>query len=330
LNYTNVKQLLSTPQKVVVTAHKSPDGDAIGSSMALAIALKKLGHEVNVLVPDQYPKFLDWMDKGASILIDELSPNESTRIVSEASIIFSLDYNNLSRVGKLGPKIERSDAVKILIDHHLFPDESFDFALSDTAASSTAELVFRFLNELGYKDLIDKSISESLYAGIMTDTGSFRFSSTSSETHRIVAELMDKGLIPHVIHERINDTNSFSRLKLIGHALSNKLSVHKSGKAAILTLSLKEKNQFGYQKGDSEGLVNYGLSIEGVEIAIFLSEELEMVKFSLRSKGNIDVNDIARSHFNGGGHRNAAGGKLDLGLEQALERLNIVINGLFE
>ena len=298
--------------------------------MALALTLKKLGHEVFVLVPDIYPKFLHWIDKGASILIDELSPDESSRILIEASIIFSLDYNNLNRVGNLGPKIERSDAVKILIDHHLFPDESFDYVLSDIAASSTAELVFRFLNELGYKDLIDKSISESLYAGIMTDTGSFRFSSTSSETHRIVAELMDKGLIPHVIHERIYDTNSFSRLKLIGHTLINKLSVHKSGKAAIIPLSLKEKNQFGYQKGDTEGLVNYGLSIEGVEIAIFLSEELEMVKFSLRSKGNIDVNDIARSHFNGGGHRNAAGGKLDVGLEQALERLNIVINGLFE
>ena len=329
MNYIKLKQLFSKPQKVVITTHRSPDGDAIGSSMGLAICFHKMGHKVDVVVPDAYPKFLGWMDPEGNIIIDESDPDRSSQVLGNASVIFSLDYNNLSRVAAVGDKIEASDAIKVLIDHHLFPDNGFDFSLSDTTASSTAQLIYEFINEMGLIDSIDQQVAESLYAGIMTDTGSFRFSSTSANAHRVVADLIDKGLVPHLIHERIYDSNSFSRLKLIGHALSKKLSLHKSGKAAMIPLSLIEKNQFGYRKGDTEGLVNYGLSIKGVEVAVFLSEELEMVKFSFRSKGNVDVNEIARTQFNGGGHKNAAGGKLDANLEQALVQLDNALNDLF-
>jgi phosphoesterase RecJ-like protein len=329
VNYSNIKSVFERPKKVAITTHKSPDGDAIGSSMALGVVLRKLRNSVSVIVPDSFPQFLNWMDPESTILIDDQSPIECGLAISEADVVFSLDYNTLSRIGNVAPKIEASKAYKILIDHHLFPDSGFDEVLSDTSASSTAELIYDFICQMGWGEYIDKGVSECIYTGIMTDTGSFRFSSTKASTHRIAADLMDKGLVPSDVHQRIYDTNSFSRMKLIGHALSSNLILHKSGKAAIISLSLKEKNKFGYKKGDTEGLVNYGLSIEGVEIAMFLSEELDMVKFSFRSKGNVDVNEIARANFNGGGHRNAAGGRLDCDLDGAMQKLNEVLNELF-
>ena len=324
-----MKKLFSEQQRIVITTHKSPDGDAIGSSIGLARCMQKMGHNVSVVVPDAFPSFLSWMDRDETIMNDESDPDRVSEVLNNATVIFSLDYNDLSRVAAVGGKIQHTQATKILIDHHLFPSDGFDHSLSDITASSTAQLVYDFLFGMNLIDNIDNVVAECLYAGIMTDTGSFRFSSTSAHTHRIVAELMDKGLVPNIVHERIYNTSSYSRLKLIGHALGNKLFVHESGKAAVIPLSLKEKNQFGYKKGDTEGLVNYGLSIEGVDMAIFLSEELDMVKFSFRSVGNVDVNEIARNHFNGGGHKNAAGGKLDVQLEAALVHLNSALNEMF-
>lgn len=306
---------------MVITTHRSPDGDAIGSSMALYGMLAKRNHNVSVIVPDAFPRFLAWMDSEHCICHFDTNRDEAQELIENAEIIFSLDYNTLGRVGDVGKEIEKSNATKVLIDHHLSPDSGFDFVLSDTSASSTAQLVFDFTVGMNMQNEIDVSVAECLYAGIVTDTGSFRFPSTSAHTHEIVMELMRVGLKPEAIHQKIYDTNNLSRLRLVGYALSQKLEIDEQTQTAIIPLSLEEKNRFKYIKGDTEGLVNYGLSIEGVRMAVFMSEELDAVKFSFRSKGDVDVNQFARSFFNGGGHKNAAGGKLDLKLSEAINHL---------
>ncbi|GAB5539855.1 MAG: bifunctional oligoribonuclease/PAP phosphatase NrnA [Salibacteraceae bacterium] len=328
MDYTAINTILESPKTIAITAHKSPDGDAIGSTLALYHVLLDLGHNCRVIVPDAFPKFLNWMKGSHSIMIFDEDIEKAKSFVLGSDVVFCLDYNNLDRVGELGEAILASSAKTILIDHHLYPDTIFDFALSHTSASSTAELVYDFLNQLQLTDRIDVPIAQCLYAGIMTDTGSFRFSSTTAHTHEIVASLMNKGLEPTSVHQSIYDTNSISRLRLTGYALSSCLEVVANGKAAIIPLSLKDKNRFGYVKGDTEGLVNYGLSIDGVEVAVLLSEELNLVKFSFRSKGRVNVNEVARASFNGGGHRNAAGGKLDVQLDEAKSKLIKVLEQL--
>jgi len=310
---------------VVVTTHRSPDGDAIGSSLALYHFLQRNGIKANVIIPDADPEFLHWMAGHDSITIFESDQEAAKTLIAQANVIFSLDYNRLDRVADMEAWIENTSAQKILIDHHIDPAAYFDFSLSDTTASSTAELVFRFADNLGWKSMLNKEIAECLYAGIMTDTGSFKFNSTSANTHRIVADLMDAGLEPDKVHNAIFDNNSFDRLQLIGYALSKKFEFNDELGVSIIGLSLSEKNRFKYQKGDTEGLVNYGLSVKGAKMAVFLSEELNFTKFSFRSKGLIDVNKIARGYFNGGGHKNAAGGRLDMSLNESINYLKDVI-----
>ena len=326
LNFQELQSNLQSNTKIVITTHKSPDGDAIGSSMGLAHCLTSIGCTVNVVVPDAYPGFLSWMDRNQSIIVDQWKPGLASDVIQNAEVIFSLDYNNLSRVGDLGEKIAASNASKVLIDHHLDPDLNFDFVLSDTSASSTAQLVYSFLVEMRLDQYIDTHVAECLYAGIMTDTGSFRFPSTTAYTHRAVADLMDKGLKPSIVHEKVFDSNSFSRLKLLGHILGENLKLHKSERAVTMSLSIEEKARFEFRKGDTEGFVNYGLSISNVELSIFLTEDDGYVKLSLRSKGELDVNSIARKNFQGGGHKNAAGGKIDGDLEYAVELVNQVLD----
>lgn len=321
-----LKEALASPKTILVTAHRSPDADAMGASLALYNVLLKLGHKVNVVVPDSFPGFLAWMKGSGEVRFFQEQRGQSTRIINKAEVVFCLDYNNLERIGEMGPLIQKSDALTVLIDHHIDPSGNFDFILSDTSASSTAELIFRFLRSMSWDHLMDIDIAECIYAGIMTDTGSFRFSSTSALTHRITAELMDLGLEPNKVHSAIFDNYRFDRLKLIGYALSEKLEFMEELGVSIIALSVEEKNRYNHSKGDTEGLVNYGLSIKGARLAVFLSEESDFVKFSFRSKGDVDVNLLARAHFNGGGHRNAAGGKLIMGLEAALQQLKTVLH----
>ncbi|MDP4965542.1 MAG: bifunctional oligoribonuclease/PAP phosphatase NrnA [Salibacteraceae bacterium] len=331
MDFEAVKLLLDQPKNIVITTHRSPDGDAIGSSLGLYHILKAHGHSVDVIVPDQFPGFLKWMTGSDSVIVYELSKIRSKEALKKADIIFSLDYNNLSRIADLGALVEESKAIKILIDHHLEPSPDYDFSLSDTSASSTAQLIYTFADSIGVANHINKPIAECLYAGIMTDTGSFKFSSTSALTHRIVANLMDCGLVPDKVHNAIFDTNTFSRLKLLGFTLSERFEYDAERKISVLRLSNEDKLEYSFQKGDSEGFVNYGLSIGGSKMAVFLSEDEEgYTKFSFRSKGELDVNKIARSHFNGGGHKNAAGGKLDMPIEEAYKQLRKVINEMFK
>jgi len=325
LDYHRIKELLGPSAKVVITTHRSPDGDAIGSSLGLYHFLILNGLEVSVIIPDRDPEFLHWMRGHDLITVFESDQEKSKTLINDADVIFSLDYNRLDRIAEMGSRVERASATKILIDHHIDPADYFNFSLSDTTASSTAELVFRFIDSLGWKELLNKDIAECLYAGIMTDTGSFKFSSTSAFTHRVVADLMDVGLVPDKVHNAIFDNSSFDRLQLVGFALSNKFEFDAERGVSIIGISLNEKNRFKYQKGDTEGLVNYGLSVKGAKMAVFLSEELNFTKFSFRSKGQIDVNKIARGYFNGGGHKNAAGGRLDMSLKESINYLKDVI-----
>ena len=313
-----LKNLLSVKQNVVITTHVNPDGDAIGSSVALLNFLIKMGHDVSVIVPNDYPDFLKWMNNDDLIINYSNSKNESQEKIKNASLIFCLDFNNLNRINELGDYISESKAKKVLIDHHLDPSDFYDFKIHDVKASATAELVYNFLIELD-SNAVDKDISEALYTGILTDTGSFKFS-MSPKVHKIVSDLMIKGVDIGFINNKIYDSNSLDKLKLIGYALSEKLEVISNGNAAYIVLSRKDLKDHNFKKGDTEGLVNYALSISNVNMAVLIIETKERIKFSFRSIGHFSVNEFAKKYFNGGGHKNAAGGSLEDKLSVALEK----------
>ena len=314
----DLKNLLSAKQNVVITTHVNPDGDAIGSSVALLNFLIKMGHDVSVIVPNDYPDFLKWMKNDELIINYSNSKNESQEKIKNASLIFCLDFNNLNRINELGDYISDSKAKKVLIDHHLDPSDFYDFKIHDVKASATAELVYNFLIELD-SNAVDKDISEALYTGILTDTGSFKFS-MSPKVHKIVSDLMIRGVDIGFINNKIYDSNSLDKLKLIGYALSEKLEVISNGNAAYIVLSRKDLKDHNFKKGDTEGLVNYALSISNVNMAVLIIETKERIKFSFRSIGQFSVNEFAKKYFNGGGHKNAAGGSLEDKLSVALEK----------
>ncbi|GAA4290401.1 DHH family phosphoesterase [Aestuariibaculum suncheonense] len=318
---TSIKQLLSTEKKIVIVPHKNPDGDAIGSTLGLYHYLLKGKHQVHVIAPNDYPHFLKWMPGEANILKYDAQTKESDVLISDADIIFTLDFNALNRAGNMETALAQSTGIKIMIDHHQTPDDYALYTYSDVNMSSTCEMVYLFIAMLGDTTLIDADIASCLYAGIMTDTGSFRFPSTTSQTHRIIADLIDKGANNSQIHNNIYDTNSYQRLQLLGCALTN-LNVLPEHRAAYITLSQEELNKYDYKKGDTEGIVNYGLSLDNIVLAaIFIEDKQEgIVKISLRSKGDFSVNDMSRSHFNGGGHINAAGGRSELSLNDTVEK----------
>ena len=313
-----LKNFLSSKQNVVITTHVNPDGDAIGSSVALFNFLIKMGHNVSVIVPNDYPDFLKWMKNDELIINYSNSKNESQEKIKNASLIFCLDFNNLNRINDLGDYISESNAKKVLIDHHLDPSDFYDYKIHDVKASATAELVYNFLIELD-SNAVDKDISEALYTGILTDTGSFKFS-MSPKVHKIVSDLMSRGVDIGFINNKIYDSNSLDKLKLIGYALSEKLEVISNGNAAYIVLSRKDLKDHNFKKGDTEGLVNYALSISNVNMAVLIIETKERIKFSFRSIGQFSVNEFAKKYFNGGGHKNAAGGSLEDKLSVALEK----------
>ena len=313
-----LKNLLSAKQNVVITTHVNPDGDAIGSSVALLNFLIKMGHDVSVIVPNDYPDFLKWMKNDELIINYSNSKNESQEKIKNASLIFCLDFNNLNRINEIGDYISESKAKKVLIDHHLDPSDFYDFKIHDVKASATAELVYNFLIELD-SNAVDKDISEALYTGILTDTGSFKFS-MSPKVHKIVSDLMIRGVDIGFINNKIYDSNSLDKLKLIGYALSEKLEVISNGNVAYIVLSRKDLKDHNFKKGDTEGLVNYALSISNVNMAVLIIETKERIKFSFRSIGQFSVNEFAKKYFNGGGHKNAAGGSLEDKLSVALEK----------
>jgi len=319
-----LKQKLSSPKKIVITTHKGPDGDAMGSSLALYNYLIKKGHNVCVITPNEYPKFLKWMKGDDNVIEFCNNIKKATHITNEAEIIFCLDFNNLSRIDTYEPVVANSNAYKVLIDHHQQPDK-FDFNYSDTNSCSTAQMVFEFINAFDDLECIDKDIAECIYAGILTDTGNFRFKSVTARTHEVVAQLISKGAQTYLVNDLIYDNNSINRLKLLGYCLNDKLEVFSKYSSAIIHLTHKELDRFNFQKGDTEGVVNYALSIKGVSIAAFFVERDGLVKISFRSKGDFSVNQLARDHFNGGGHINAAGGVYGSDIDKAIKKFKEIL-----
>lgn len=318
---TKIKQLLSTPKKIVIVSHKNPDGDAIGSSLGLYLYLVKKNHQVDVIMPNDYPNFLKWMPSENVVVNYEATVESSNTIINNADVIFTLDFNSLQRAGDMETVLEQAKAIKIMIDHHQQPDAYPTYTYSDINICSTSQMVYHFIEMLGDVDLVDKNIGTCLYTGIMTDTGSFRFQSTTSTTHKVVANLIDKGVDNAQIHNNVYDTNSYTRLQLLGRALNN-LKVIPEFKTAYITLSQQELNEYNFKKGDTEGVVNYGLSLKGIVMAVIFIEHKQegIIKMSLRSKGDFSVNEFARAHFNGGGHTNAAGGRSNLPLTKTVEK----------
>jgi phosphoesterase RecJ-like protein len=318
---SEIKALLKSPKKVVIVPHKNPDGDAMGSSLGLYHYLALHNHDVTVIAPNDYPDFLKWLPGDETVLKYETNKNASDELITNADIVFTLDFNALHRTGNMEEVLTKTKAVKILIDHHQQPDDYAKYIYSDVTICSTAQMIYHFIDMLGDLKLLNTEISTCLYTGIMTDTGSFRFRSTTSTTHHVVASLIDCGANNSQIHNYVYDTNSFDRLQLLGRALNN-LNLIEELNTAYITLSQKELNTHNFKKGDTEGVVNYALSLNSVKFAvIFIENQKEgIIKISLRSKGDFDVNTFARQHFNGGGHTNAAGGRCDLSLKKTVEK----------
>ena len=324
----DINQLLKPENKIVIITHYNPDGDAIGSSLGLKHFLKQKGLQADVIVPNDFPKFLKWMPEAKKIIIADYKRKQAGEAIYNADVIFILDFNASHRSGNLvGPWIEKARATKILIDHHQQP-EDFDFVYSDTTIPATSQMVYHFIEALDDEKLVNQDIADCLYTGIMTDTGGFRFRSTSATTHRIIANLIEKGADPAMITSNTWDTNTVSRLHLLSLILS-RIEVVKDGKVAILWLKRDELKEFGFQKGDTEGFVNYGLSIMGTQVSAFFMEDLyeDFIKISFRSKEDVDVNQFSRKYFNGGGHINAAGGKYFKSIEDTIEDFKEKIEG---
>ncbi|RKS53437.1 phosphoesterase RecJ-like protein [Gillisia mitskevichiae] len=317
---------LSRANNIVIVPHKGPDGDAIGSCLGLYHFLKGKGHHVNVIAPNDYPDFLKWLPGQEDILIYEKDYMVCKPLITNADIIFTLDFNDLSRTGDMQDPLTQAEATFIMIDHHPEPSTYAHHTYSDASMSSTCQMVYQFIKKLRAVKSITPEIATCLYTGIMTDTGSFRFRSTSSETHKVIADLIEKGADNAKIHQEVYDTSSESRLKLLGVALQN-LRVNKESRTAYITISQEELDKNNFRKGDTEGFVNYGLSLEGIIFAaIFIEHKVDgIIKISFRSKGSFNVNEFARAHFQGGGHVNAAGGKSDISLENTIIKFNSVL-----
>ena len=320
MNSTEIKELkslLAQPKKIVIIPHKNPDGDAIGSTLGLYHYLKSQNHEAVVVTPNDYPDFLKWVPGEKEIVNFEQKNDQAKKFISEAELIFTLDFNHFSRTGQVEEILNNTNTTYVMIDHHQQPDDYAKFTYSDVSCSSTCEMVYHFLGMLEATAQITPEIASCLYLGIMTDTGSFRFPSTTSTTHRVIADLIDKGAKNSEIHQQTFDTNSYNRMQLLGVALNN-MKILPHYHTAYITLSQKELDDHNFKKGDTEGFVNYSLGIKGIIFAaIFIENETEkIIKISLRSKGDFNVNEFAREHFEGGGHINAAGGRSLMSLEE--------------
>jgi len=315
-----IKLLLSTPKRVVIIGHKNPDGDAIGSCLGLSYFLKKRGHFPVVVMPNEFPSFLKWLPGCNQIITYERDKEQATASIKNCEIIFTLDFNALNRTGALCEVLEKATCPFIMIDHHQQPDNFATLSYSDPSMSSTAEMVYHFITQLGGVSEISEKIATNLYTGIMTDTGSFRFPSTTATTHKVIAHLIEVGVKNSEIHQKIYDSNSPSRLKLLGTALNN-LHILEQYRTAYIHLSQEELDASNFKKGDTEGFVNYALSLKNIIFAvIFIENKKEnIVKISFRSKALFSVNLFARTHFNGGGHTNAAGGRSLESLEATIK-----------
>ena len=314
------KQFLGSKKNIVVLPHYKPDADALGSTLALTSVLKELDHEVKLISPSDYPAFLSWMKGNDEILIYNEKTNEEVKnLLATADLICCLDFSSLGRIKGLGDFVAESKSKKVIIDHHLDPEDFADYLISDTGTAATCELLYGILVEMGLEKYIDADVADCLYAGIMTDTGSFKHSNTTKNVHEVVAELITLGADTAKVSSLIYDTNSLDRLRFLGHALSQKLVVLEKYHTAYISINAQELRKFNTRTGDTEGLVNFALSVKGVNFAVLITEREDGVKMSLRSKGNFSSNLFAKEHFNGGGHKNASGGVSNFDFNETID-----------
>ena len=310
IHITQLKEILSLPKSVVIVTHRNPDGDALGSSLGFKFFLEKLGHDVSFISPNAFTVNLKWIRGTDSIMVYESSIGKKIcdAKIKSADLIFCLDFNALSRLENLGEVIKTAPGYKVMIDHHQQPESFADLAFSNTGYCATAEMVYDIIADMGYADMVDEQIAECLYVGLCTDNGFFQFNNTTPNAHLVAAALVLKGARPDYVSEKVNNVFRETRLRFFGYCLNEKLKLVKNNQVAYMMVTQAEIKKFNLQSGDSEGLVNYPFKIEGVKMCAYFSEEPDKVKISFRSRGDVDVNTFARSFFDGGGHRNAAGG----------------------
>ena len=301
--------LLQSPKRIFITTHHKPDGDAIGSMLGLCHYLTLKGHKATAVSPGEIPDFLAWMPGVREMLNYEFQPAAALKVLEEAELIFCLDFNDYSRTKHLEPFLANATQPKILIDHHLHPKPVFDYGMSIPEKSSTCEMVYDFINLDNGNALINTDIAACLYTGVMTDTGSFRFPVTTASVHTMIADLKNRGLDHSQVHEEVYDSWSENRMRFLGYVLIEKMEVFHKYNSALIALSRKDQSLFKSQSGDTEGLVNYPLSIGNIKFATLITERADEVKLSFRSKGSFDVSAFARNYFDGGGHFNASGGR---------------------
>ncbi|NHE56954.1 DHH family phosphoesterase [Cyclobacterium plantarum] len=317
----------ASSKKIIITTHHKPDADALGSSLALAGYLKKKNHQVTVVSPSDYPSFLHWM-KGNDEVVNFEDPEkekEARKLIADAEIIFCLDFSNLGRLQGMEQAVRESKAFMVNIDHHQDPEEFADFSFCSSKAAATCELLYDLIVKVGDRELIDKDIAECLYSGIMTDTGGFRHPNTTKNVHLVTAELIELGADNSKIARLIYDTNSVNRLKFLGFALTRRLTILPELSTAYFGISKKDLRKYQSQTGDTEGLVNYALSLDGIKIAALFTERKDGVKISFRSSEEVAVNKFAASFFEGGGHKNASGGISKLSLEDTIQRFEKLV-----
>ena len=326
LDTASLIHLLAQPQKIVITTHHKPDGDAMGSSLGLYNYLIQQGHHATVITPTDYPEFLSWMPGNGDVMIYTDYTAEADALIADAAIIFCLDFNALGRINEMGEKVGASSAYKVMIDHHLEPADFDDYRYWNINACATAQLVYGFIAEvLNNKALVNADVATCLYTGIMTDSASFSLPNTTSAVHRIAAALIDAGADNSRIYNLVYNNSSESRLRFLGTCLSERLQVLYEYNTAIITANKHDLEKYNVITGDTEGIVNYALSISGIRLAAFIVERTDKVKLSLRSKGEFPANDICKKYFGGGGHRNAAGGVSTDSLEQVINQFKQIL-----
>lgn len=324
-NLRLVRDLILQSSNILITTHVSPDGDALGSSLGLYHHLLKRGKKVRVMVPNSFPYFLKWMKGSEDVLIFEYNPEAGKHIIDEVDLIFCLDYNIPKRIGKMATHVQNAHAKRILIDHHPYPEKACEVVISHPEKSSTSELIFRLIDQLGEYESMNHATAECIYCGMMTDTGGFTYNSNDPEIFEIISLLLKKKIDKDAIYSNVYNNYSKDRFLLLGFTLLHRMKIYDELHSALIYLSKEDQNQFKYNKGDTEGFVNYPLSIKDIVFSTFIREDEDYIKISFRSQGNFACNEFASEFFNGGGHRNASGGEYYGTMKEVLE---IFENGL--
>lgn len=317
---SELRALITFPHNVAIFSHRNPDGDAIGSALAMRFYLEQYGHKVHVIFPSDYPEEFETLPGAGEILIWDISPEECKQVLAKKDFFVLLDFNAWNRIDRVGEFAKQVPAQTLMIDHHLYPENIADFVYSEPAASSTCELVYKFIIGMGDAIKLNPTVGECIFTGLITDTGSFRHA-TNPDVYRIAADLVERGVSDTRVQDRIFNSQKEKNLRLLGHCLSNRMEIIPEYKTGIIWLTKRDYEDFNIQRGDTEGIVNYLLTLRDVRMAVFVHNQPTVVKLSIRSKGDLDVQEICRKHFNGGGHKNASGAYSHESLKNTIQKL---------